>query len=186
MSEDKKFFVGLDGSGPYKDGMSGFTAPLMSFSSLEGALSKVEELRNLPPGSIGGRFTSVEAEENSTDQKQQKETHLNIFKPSEIAVYDNLYCKPTQINCPTVRVAFSMSVIFLSGNGWQFGQYNFGEGTWETLPTDEKRRSFKDRDVECWFYPPGTVDAFKRYAEDVKSGRCRDDLSRLDEYHEKE
>jgi len=111
---------------------------------------------------------------------------MQVFKPSEIAVYDNLYCKPTQINSPPCRSSHSMAVIFSADGMLCFGQYNFGEGEWGTLPTDEKQRKFKDREVEYWFYSPGTLQLFKKYAEDVKSGRCLDSTSRLDEYHEKE
>lgn len=106
---------------------------------------------------------------------------MDIVKPNEIMVYDNLYSKPPQQGVPTNH-RFSMPVVYSVRGILYYGQYDFTEGLWDTLPGDEKSRQFTDREVEFWFYPPGTLDLFRKYAEDVKAGKCFDDRTRLDEY----
>lgn len=107
---------------------------------------------------------------------------MNVVKPHEIPVYDNLYSKPTQQGVPTNH-RFSMPVIYSVGGILYYGQYDFTEGLWDTLPGDEKSREFTDREVEFWFYPPGTLELFRKYAEDVKSGSCLDERTRLEEFN---
>jgi len=103
---------------------------------------------------------------------------MNIFKPNEPSVYDNLYCKPAQLGVPT-NYRFSMSVLFSVNRVLYYGQYDFTEGLWSTIPGDEKAREFEDREVEYWFYPPGTLELFRKYAEDVKAEACIDERSRI-------
>jgi hypothetical protein len=108
---------------------------------------------------------------------------MNIIKPTEPLIFDNLYFKPSQLGLPSnhkhsVRVLFSVSGIIYDG------QYDFVEGYWTTMPGDEWKRTFIDNLVEFWFYPPGTIDLFKKYAKDVERGACFDEVSRLTEYEE--
>ena len=105
---------------------------------------------------------------------------MKIFRPDESTIYDNLYSKPAQLGLPT-NYRFSMSVLFFVDDCLYYGQYNFTTGTWTTLPGDDKCRQFKDREVQYWLYPPEALDLFKRYAEDVKAGRCSDE-GRIDKY----
>ena len=107
---------------------------------------------------------------------------MNILKPISTPVYDNLYAKPTH-NGHQQR--FSVCVIFSVDRILYYGQYDYTEGLWDTMPGDEKKRQFKDRVVECWFYPPAVLDSFKDYAKDVMNHECLDDVSRLDEYDPK-
>lgn len=106
---------------------------------------------------------------------------MNVFKAAEIPVYDNLYCKPSQMGVP-LNARFSMVVLFAVDDVIYYGQYDFTTGLWGTLPGDENKRSFEDRVVQYWFYAPGSIDLFQKYAADVRRGRCVDGISRLDEY----
>jgi len=113
-------------------------------------------------------------------------SQLNVIKAETINVYDNLYAKPTQMG-PPLNARHSVVVVFAVSEVLYFGQYDFTEGVWSTLPSDEKMRKFRDRVVQYWFYPPNTIEMFKRYSDDVR-GRNRDvvsrlDVSRLDEYN---
>lgn len=107
---------------------------------------------------------------------------MNAFKPSEITVYDNLYSKPSQIGPLTSNGGCSMAVLFDVGGVLYYGNYDYSSGTWNTLPSDKKSRAFKDQVVEYWFYPPWALGLFKRYADDVRTKRCVDSISRLDEF----
>ena len=110
-----------------------------------------------------------------------------MIKPSEIAIYDNLYAKPS---LGGEHQRFSMAVLFKVKDSWIYsGQYCYQTNTWDILPSvciEEKkttgRGTFIDRDVEYWFYPPESIELFKKYRDDVLSGRCIDETSRLEEY----
>lgn len=104
---------------------------------------------------------------------------MNVAKPSDIMVYDNLYAKPPLLG---PHQEFSMVVLFSSKETIYYGQYEYETGLWTTIPGDDKKRQFKDRDVEYWFYPPYSLDLFKKYAEDVSLNKCLDTVSRLYEY----
>lgn len=102
-----------------------------------------------------------------------------IFKPDSIGVFDNLYSKPTQNGAGS---PYSMSVLFSVSEIIYFGQYTFTTGMWETTPGDERKREFKDREVQYWFYAPYSLGLFKKYSEDVVAGYCSDSITRIDEY----
>ena len=106
---------------------------------------------------------------------------MNIAKPSEIQVYDNLYAKPSPLG---QHQHCSLVVLFSVEGSIHYGQFDFLENLWTTIPGDKKKRQFKDRHVEYWFYPPRSISLFKEYAEDVYSKKCSDDVSRLGEYKE--
>ena len=66
-------------------------------------------------------------------------------------VYDNFIAKPPPIDG---RGRFSVAVIFKSGSGYHWGQYNYEETEWSTIPSDEKMRKFYDKEVFFWCYSP--------------------------------
>jgi hypothetical protein len=84
---------------------------------------------------------------------------MNIIKPCEGNVYDNLYAKPASIDDWTPH---SMQVLYSVNSFIYCGQYNSETRIWNTLPSDEKMREFKDKEVEYWFYQPGTMELFEK------------------------
>lgn len=132
-----------------------------------------------------GRYDMALNQEEPPELVKDYFDNMNILKPSEINIYDNLYAKPTQLG-PPLNYRFSMGVCFAVNNVIYDGQYDFEEGTWTTSPGDEKKRKFKDRAVQFWFYPPGTLDMFKRYHADVVAGTNGDQTSRTREYDPEE
>jgi hypothetical protein len=94
-------------------------------------------------------------------------------------IHDNLYSKPTQL-CPfEVNSGLSMAVLFTVHGVWYFGQYKFSTGIWTTIPGDDRSRSFPDKVVETWMYPPNSKKAFDDYASAVESGVTCDPISRI-------
>ena len=107
---------------------------------------------------------------------------MNILKPTdEIKVFDNLYCKPSQLGVPG-NERHSMVVLFSVNHVIYYGQYDFTTGLWITIPGDEHKREFEDRVVQYWFYPPGTSKVLKAYAWHVHQGEARSNISRVDEF----
>ena len=83
---------------------------------------------------------------------------MNILKPSENTVYDNLYAKPALIDDWSPS---SVVVLFCVRGIKYYGQFNYQERTWTTLPSDEKKRTFIDNEVQYWFYCPEYKEIFK-------------------------
>jgi len=114
------------------------------------------------------------------DIKLSAEDLNAMVKPSEItSIYDNLYAKPA---LGGQHQKFSMSVLFSVDRIIYYGQFCYETSIWDTSPGDDKCRTFFDRDVEYWFYPPGAREIFEKYRDDVLSGACSDTVSRLEEY----
>lgn len=107
--------------------------------------------------------------------------HLRNSHEHSKTVYDNLYAKPSPLG---QHQHCSVVVLFSVEGSIHYGQFNFLDNLWTTIPADSKMRQFKDRHVEYWFYPPRSMNIFKEYAKDVYSKRCVDDVSRLKEYKE--
>jgi hypothetical protein len=79
------------------------------------------------------------------------EAIVSHIKNEPISVYDNLYAKPPQIGSDQ---RYSMSVIFIVDGMMYLGQYGNEDEMWNTLPTDEKMRTFYDYEVNGWFHLP--------------------------------
>jgi len=106
---------------------------------------------------------------------------MNVIKLKEQDVFDNLYFKPSQ-NGSLSNLKHSMTVLFSVCDVIYYGQYDFTSGEWTTIPGDDKQRIFLDREVQYWFYPPKSIEVFRKYADDVLNDKCIDKTSRLTEY----
>lgn len=105
---------------------------------------------------------------------------MKINKITDIAVFDNLYSKPPLSGA---HQRFSMSVLFDVEGHIYGGQYCWETNTWGcSFQYGDGKMCFKDNEVRFWFYPPFSKDLFENYSKEVKSHRCTDETSRLDEF----
>lgn len=101
---------------------------------------------------------------------------MKILKPTaEQVVYDNLYAKPASCDDWTPH---SVVVSYSVNNVLYYGQYNSETRKWSTIPSDEHKREFLDRDVQYWFYNPGFEEIFKC---EIRSNR--ESITRSREYN---
>jgi hypothetical protein len=133
------------------------------------------------------RYELAKGHNRPKDIKLSESDLKAMVKPSDITIYDNLYAKPP-LSGEGQR--FSIAVLFKVKDNWIYsGQYCWETNKWDVLPSvsqeeqkETGRGTFTDREVEYWFHHPESIDLFKKYSEEIKTDRCRDQTSRLDPF----